>query len=513
MLHQPVLWVAVFAAALTAVCALFMGVTSPAPFGYDEADYMFAGTQGVWANYTDRGAMPLAEFVGKGRELSRDPTRRAGMSQYVRSSGDLSFYRHYHGPLYAYWIGLCQALGVRTEAAYRASGMILHGLGALAILWFFPRAFPELPGAAAFLAAAMYALNRTAIVTGTFITQHIVFEVLAFLSLFAMAIFCRTRDVRWWYCTAALVAGAFAAVEISSVLMIAVALSLVLNLWADRRTEIFPLLGKGALWFLGTLVAIWPRGVLTLNALKGYLYLAYMTLYRKTFNPIGPGELWGFKIKTYPLEFALPLVALVALLLFWRRISVRTAALPFLIYACMFLGVTMVVTIPYVYYHGSLLASLAILTGIGFGELWRRTGVAAGTAALVVILGTLVLQANSYYKEAAQARRAPSFSREILRYLDRASGGGPVYISFLLVPALHYYHPEVATVGYDQDWSIQRLAAESMAAAPARVICEEKLCRQLAALWPVRAASDFPEPVGHMDRTGEAVYAISLNPR
>jgi hypothetical protein len=44
------------AACLGLVCYLFATTTSHAPFAYDEADYMYAGTQGFWANYSDRNA-------------------------------------------------------------------------------------------------------------------------------------------------------------------------------------------------------------------------------------------------------------------------------------------------------------------------------------------------------------------------------------------------------------------------------------------------------------------------
>src|SRR5688572_572631 len=114
------------AATLAVVCLLFARTTSRAPFGYDEADYMYAGTQGFWANYSDRNSLSLTTFVQKGLELARDDTQRFVMSQYVRASDDIAFYRHYHGPIYAYWIGFWHALGVRQEATFRASGLLLH---------------------------------------------------------------------------------------------------------------------------------------------------------------------------------------------------------------------------------------------------------------------------------------------------------------------------------------------------------------------------------------------------
>src|SRR5438309_1245059 len=115
----------------------FQAVTSRAPFAYDEADYMYAGTRGFAANYLDQPSQSLVEFVRKGLELSRDKGQRVGMSEYIRSTGDITFYRHFHGPIYAYWLAACQAAGIRGERGYRASGLVIHALGTIAIFWLF----------------------------------------------------------------------------------------------------------------------------------------------------------------------------------------------------------------------------------------------------------------------------------------------------------------------------------------------------------------------------------------
>src|SRR4029077_17744092 len=120
-----------------------------------------------------------------------------------------------------------------------------HALGALAIFWLFLRCFPELPTAAAFVAALMFALNRSTLVTAMTITQHMVFEFLSYLSLFAVALFLRTRNLRWWYATTALLAMSLAAVEISAVLTAAVLLSVIAWRWKDGFRAILVLVGKG----------------------------------------------------------------------------------------------------------------------------------------------------------------------------------------------------------------------------------------------------------------------------
>src|SRR5580698_9726203 len=79
-----------------AVTFVYAPVISDHLFAYDEADYMWAGKQGLWANYSGEHAISLVEFVRKGLELSRDAGKRQSLSEYIRSTGDIDFYRHYH---------------------------------------------------------------------------------------------------------------------------------------------------------------------------------------------------------------------------------------------------------------------------------------------------------------------------------------------------------------------------------------------------------------------------------
>ncbi|MGP8245794.1 MAG: hypothetical protein ACLQVN_14905 [Bryobacteraceae bacterium] len=490
-----------------AVSIFFATSTSGAPFAYDEADYMYAGTRGFTANFLDRDAIPFSEYVRKGWELAHHPEQRASMSQFVRSSGDLSFYRHYHGPVYAYWLALWHDLGARSEVTYRASGIPLHALAALALFWLFLAAFPELPPEAAFLAALLFAMNRTALVAATFVTQHVAFEVISLLTLFAAALFFRTGEIRWWRLTAIFAAAGFATVELAPVLMGALLLSLILLRWKDGFGALAGLLGRGAAWFLLTLVVLWPKGLLELNALKGYLYLAYIAIQRKTFSPISAKDLWIFKFKTYPEEFVLPVAALLAGVWLIRRPKARPALAPFVCYGVLFFLVTLKVTAPFTYYHASLMSTLAVVTGCVLGEIWLHTRAPAriGMAALVVV--PLVWLDAGFYRERMMERQAPSLAADVLSYAAR-SGVRTLFLPFDLVPTLHYYRPSVTVTGYDTDWSGERLAGESVAAAPASVLCRELTCTTLERLWPhgVIARRDMVSRAAG----GEPLYAIAL---
>src|SRR5262249_36298721 len=148
--------------------------------------------------------------IHKGLELARDREQRMAMSEYIRGTGDITFYRHFHGPMYAYWIAACKAVGVEGEQGYRSSGLVIHTLATIAIFWFFRVVFPELGPLSAFVAAMTFAMNRTALATATTITQHVVYSFAGILAQFTCALFLRTRDRRYWYATAALLALSFA---------------------------------------------------------------------------------------------------------------------------------------------------------------------------------------------------------------------------------------------------------------------------------------------------------------
>lgn len=475
---------AVAAVVLTA----FAKVSPRTPFAYDEADYMYAGTRGVWANWWDRPSISFTEFVSKGLELARRPELRPDFSRYVRSTGDITFYRHYHGPLYAQWIAVWHAAGVRTEAGYRATGLVLHALTTALIFWGFRKAFPTLPPAGAFVAGAAFVTNRTALVTSLAITQHTLFILLTVLTLYFVGLFCRDLAPRYWYLAMGSLALAFSTVETTVLVLAAVGVTLLLQ-WKGlrekfHRRDLGWLLGRGLAVFVVVFVSVWPAGLLKLSVVKGYFYLAYMTLRRKTFVPTGPEELWAAKLRTAPLEFILPAAAVVATILFWRRLAHRRELAPFVAYVGVFLGATLFITLSYTHYHGSLMAALAVLIGVWFGELWRRVGAPIRAVSLTVVLVILAGMAQAYHAEAREQHGRRPVSAGVLEYLrERTEKPEKVwYVPFTLVPILHFYHPETDLVGYDVDRSPEALASEAAQTAPAaEILCEASRCGALEA--------------------------------
>jgi hypothetical protein len=471
---------AVLVSLIVAVVVPFAGTVMPRPFGYDEADYVYAGTRGLAANFLDRPCMSLVEFIRVGMDATKErraDAHRDGLSRIVRASGDITFFRHYHGPMYAYWIGVNQLAGTTRPQAYRRSGLIIHAATTLMIFVLFRLLFPGFPGAAALAAATTFLLNRTALVTSTIITQHVLFTLFAVLALGLVGLYGRKRESRYWLLGMATVGLAFATVEIGVVLLGAVTLTFCALSWDLRWKELTGLYLKGLGIALAAFAAVWPMGVLQLNAAKGFGYLAYMAIFRKTFTPIGPQQLWAHKLTVYPLEFVIPLLALVVSGLLWKKLSCRREVLPFLVYAAAFFAVTCVITLPFTYYHESLLATLSVVVGAAWGEIWRRFPKPVGVAAGILLAVTIGGSAWQYYWEARETARQPSLIAAMVDFLD---GNAParsqtLYVPYTLLPTLHYHHPDVKTVGYDETWKAGELAGQLRTPGQA-VVCAASIC-------------------------------------
>ncbi len=128
---------------------------------------------------------------------------------------------------------------------------------------------------------------------------------------------------------------------------------------------------------------------------------------------------------------------------YWRRLADRRALTPFLLYGCVFFGVTLVITVPYIYYHCSMMIGLAVVTGVMFGELWKRAGMTLRAASLAVVLASLVAVDTGYYRETE--RHGPSRPRWTPFHSPIStrtrSAQRQLLAPWILTPTLHYYHP------------------------------------------------------------------------
>jgi hypothetical protein len=457
----------VFALLAAALAAAYAPFTSPYPYAYDSADYIYAARLGFWANYVDKGALPLWEFVEKGLELKNNPEKRAEMSRLARAGGDPQLYRHYHGPLYFYFLRGVELCGVREETGLRLAGLAVHIVTALLVMFAFWSMFPQWHRGAGLLAGVLYLLNRTALVTAGEITQHIAFLFTAVLTLWTMSLFCRRLEVRYWYATMASLALAFAAVETASLLAMTLAVVLlalyrpIADKWPSWKVRTGYLL-RGLGVFVLTLFFVWQAGVFKLSLLRGFVYLVYIAVSRKTFSPTGPLETWVARFTTAPWEHWPLFLGLVAAVVLWRRLQKRREALPWLLYAGVFAVVTAKVTVEYVHYRGSIALVWTMATAIAVAHVWKRWRPAAGLALSAALIACAAVQAVQRREELKVERATPTSSAHVVSWAGGAEiqVGKTLYVPYYFVPVLHLYYPQLQTVGYDVDWSLSRLMSE-----------------------------------------------------
>jgi len=358
------------------------------PFDYDEADYVYAATQGWFANWIDRPALNLVEFVRLGLRLGSDIHHRSELSDIIRKSGDVNFYRHWHGPLFYYWLDLVGNWTV-DERQLRLFSLLIPAAGAVLVylgcLWVMPSSH-----IIAILAASLYATGYS-VVGSPELAPHQLFAVVSLANLFCLAKLQASRERIWWWWSRVWAAVSFATLEVAFVNIA------ILLVFAWRcRSILFP---RKQFWlrssglFLAVGVALWPAGIFKLDFLQSYIATAYLALSRKgTWGDTTLLQTWQLRFHSEPAEW---LLVVVALMVWWflPRKAEKYAAVPFLCYGGLMFAVMLEVNAATPHYLLTFLPPLMVFAGITLGTALQSLPkpvqrAMAGTMILVVATGT-----------------------------------------------------------------------------------------------------------------------------
>jgi len=420
----------------------FRAVPSAQPFTYDESDYMDAGERGLADNFLERPSNSLLGFYRIGTEHST-LDKRSSLSDLIRGSRDITFYRHFHGPVYFYWIALVSPLVHHAEYAMRYSGFIFHLLTffAIAIGVFLLTGYRS----AALLASFLYLFGQSSIGTSAMVTPHIPYVFFTTLTLLLFAGFLLTGKRRLWYFSVAAFAGAFCSIDYAILLPITFAGCLIV-LRRERAVSTATVVSS-VLLFLGLLLVLWPLGLLELSAVKGYFYIAYLAMQRKgSYGEYGPLTVWWQRFAAAPVEYSLDFVALTGVLAFWNLPSVRkyrSILLPCLIYAFLMLLTTLKNTSLNPTYVSSILPPLAIVTGVAFASLSRhRSPVLRAALTLLLLLATV---AGGWQVIARRPHAEPpnSDAQTIAALRGAALQESSLLVPYEILPTLSYYFPRM----------------------------------------------------------------------
>jgi len=431
------------ALALGAILAVFMFFTRREvfswPYYYDEADYMFAASLG-WANYTDHPAQSLADYIRIGLSDGRSPAQRATLSAKSRADSDVNFYRHWHGPLYFYWLAALAPLHL-DEHATRSLSYIFPVLTALVIyfgsLWLFPGG-----DLGAVFGSAFY-LWSYATVFSNEIAPHQLFVLCTVAALMLLMKWRATGDQRLWYGAVAVAACAFCTLEVAFVLLLAIIVyGAVVRTPIDKHR-----IGKSIFLFIATVLFLWPAAVLKLSFLKAYLFMAYLALMRKSvWGNAGFVETWRHRLVESPGEWILFAVAAILYFRFCDS-ATRKMLAPVLLYGLLMVVVLLRVNTETPRYMLPFLPAFQIAAGFVFASVlkrWRPALRFASTAAILCLL---------FWNTYAQLRAHPILpAPRLAEVLDRVRreklDGQRLLAPQNDLPMIHYYLPGVIVSGY-----------------------------------------------------------------
>jgi hypothetical protein len=417
------------------------------PYTYDEADYRHAVNQGFFSNYIDRDGLPLSTFIEKGLEAGFNKEEWGRLSQFVRSSNETAFYRHYHGPLYFYWLIFMKHLGATTEKQMRYTTMILLLVCSLLVYFLFIALFPQQSRMVQLSLVILFLFGPSIILTFNHITPHGLYVLFSAAALGCAALFGKTGNRSYWYCSLVAASLAFMTLEYTAFLL----LTLVITVWSLRKTHFSPLTSRdknrfltiSILCFLVPLFILWPGGIIKLTVVKNYLYYAYFTLIRgEYYGQFSVLKVWGIRIMESPVEYAALFSGIAASLIMIRK---NRWLVPPVVYGFCILCTGIRNTSTFPQYLTSVFPAFYLVGAAGLFALLEKKTTRTRTMAALCIAAAVAVNCWSFFTfSAPRSWQCMPYQIASLDNLNPIVTGNrvPFFIGRDYIPAFQYYFPD-----------------------------------------------------------------------
>ncbi len=429
--------------------SLVRGAVYPGPYDYDEADYMSAARESWWRQANDDPSLSLAQFTRLGRAAKADGSAakasgRADLSELIRASNDVVFYRHWHGPLIAYWLSALKRAGLE-ETGMRRAGFLFPLLGALLIYAFGERLFGGSLGVmTGFLGAAFY-LWSYAVVRSNELAPHQMFAVFCLCALLLVARFIQTGRRIYWRLAIAAAALAFCALEVALMLLAALACIA----WLERRNLRWNLrrVAISKLLFIACVAGLWPAAIYKLSFLKAYAFMGYLALYRKAaWGAVTFGSVWRHRLLGFPVEWLL-IAAALAIFARSRELPGRRFLYPLPLFAALMLLAVLRVNADMPRYLLPFEPALLAFAGFVLAAALSRVRAPARTLAVAALAAALYVNTawqNHMHPVIPDSR--PWDALAFIRAHDLNTAA--MLIPAGDVPTIHYYFPQTHLRSY-----------------------------------------------------------------
>jgi len=424
---------------IAVLAILARGTIIPGPFTYDEADYAYGASLGWLANALDSPTMSLSDFVKMGLSRGREAGAKRELSDIVRDSGDVLFYRHWHGPGYSDWLSLVRYL-TADERVTRMSNYFFPIAAAIlmyfATLWLLPGPAGQI---AAILSGALY-LWSYPVVRSSELGPHQFFAgcVAVTLLLLAKAATAPERSARsYWYAAVFAAGVAFCLLEVCFALILTMlfcAYALRARLEPDLRFA-----ARSVGLFVGTVFIIWPGALLKLSFIKAYFFMAYLAVFRR--NAWGPGATvagtWWLRFVQSPVPWILAAIGAI----WFIKVRPRPAVLlPFLTFTLIMSAAIFPVKTEMARYTLPLWPGLVLFAACSAGLTLANWKPAVRLPATGFILAAML--ATSLPSLRAQLPHPNTRCDRMLALIrDRGLATKALLVPHEDLPMLHYYFP------------------------------------------------------------------------
>lgn len=400
------------------------------PYYYDEADYMYAVSLGFDANFVDKPSQSLAEYVRAGWGTAR----RSDLSREIRREGDVNFYRHWHGPLYFYWLLALTPFHL-DEPATRSWSYVFPVLTFLFIyfgcIWLAPGREGFLAGV---LGGAFYLWSYATVRTNE-IAPHALFVLCYVAALIFLMKWRATGMARYGYASVVASACAFCTLEVAFVL-VAVLLACA-GKWR----------GKAVALFAGAVLLLWPGAALRLSFVKAYLFMAFLAFNRSSpWGRVSLVETWRLRFTESPVEWLCAAAAMVAYFRFCDS-ATRRRLFPVLLYACVMFLVVLRVATDTPRYLLPFLPAFHLFAGFVFASILknRKAWFQASAAGAVCLL---TLWNTTSQIRAHPILPAPQLRARLASLREQHIDGKKLLVPQGDLPMIHYYFAGADLCGY-----------------------------------------------------------------
>ncbi len=457
--------IAFLSVVLTVLVTFFAPDIPTARYSYDESDYMFAVSRGFFNNYLDAGSIPLSVFLAKGSKEGIQAENQQELSEFIRASDDIAFYRHYHAPLYYYWLTLTGSLLGRSEVVMRTASFVILLLGAVAVYFICLVLARENRHLAALIGVTFLLLSPVNTQTAAHITPHGLYAVVAVVSLFFLSQLLAGGGIKYWNLGLFSLVTALLTFEFAPLLF----LTYIILVWRQRQNIFIgfeqyawqKLAVRSLAIIVTSLLLIWPGGILKLTLLKNYLFFAYFTLFRgSAYGSANLLEVWWQRIGSSPLEFLVVGVGLAVMAIYFVKRKGNSRLLAFMIYAALIFLATIRIRSQVPTYFSSLTMVIYVISAVSLAEAikWRQKLVKFGAAGVLIL--SLIVNNLFFVKPLLSSTIWEQGLNQTVDHFLQTPPAGKLLLPKNLLPTFHYYMPDYDLVTYPRSVGMEQLVAE-----------------------------------------------------